>query len=139
MLCQVRNDRSAAAGWVIAYWLLTAAFIATAALNLLQVRGGFFTSYAADLTLPAWIYIIIRGLAGRRHWLAPSIGRTPETAAVAIFVGSTATEVSQIWWPRGFFAGRYDPWDIAAYGLGLAVCYVADRSFTSRFNKVDGR
>ena len=113
--------------WVVAYWLLTAAFIATAALNLLSVRGGFFTSYAADLTVPAWLYISFRGLTGQRHWLTSSIGRIPGVAAVILFVASTATELSQLWWPQGFFAGHYDPLDIVAYGVGLAICYTADR------------
>ena len=40
---------------------------------------------------------------------------------------STLTELSQVYWPRGVFAGRFDPLDILAYGCGLAVCYVADK------------
>ena len=120
-----------ARGWTIAYWILTAAFILTAALNLLHVRAGFLTSYLADLTLPAWLYVLSRGLVPGQsshvwRWM-PWIGRTPESAAIFFFLASSATEVSQIIWPRGFFAGRFDPWDIAAYGAGLLGCYLCDK------------
>lgn len=30
-------------------------------------------------------------------------------------------------WPRGIFAGRFDPWDIVAYATGLLVVYGADK------------
>jgi hypothetical protein len=49
------------------------------------------------------------------------------------FRASTATEVSQIFWPRGFFAGRFDPLDIVAYGAGLAACYGFDHWSQRRF------
>jgi hypothetical protein len=39
---------------------------------------------------------------------------------------SVATEMSQFFWPRGFFAGRFDRWDIVAYGVGLLTCYAFD-------------
>ena len=116
-------------GWILAYRMLMAAFMFTAALNLLQVRGGFLTSYLADLTLPPLLYVLSRGLApGKRlgplmRWL----GRTPERAASFFFLASTTAEVSQVYWPRGFFAGRYDPWDIVAYGAGLLGCYCFDK------------
>ena len=49
-----------------------------------------------------------------------------------LFGGSALTEVSQIWWPRGFFAGTYDPYDLMAYAVGLGVCYVLERVSISR-------
>jgi hypothetical protein len=118
-------------GWNLAYRMLMAAFLLTAALNLLHVRAGFLTNYLADLTVPALLYVVSRGLApgtglypGR---LMRLLGRTPERAALFFFLASSATELSQILWPGGFFAGRFDPLDIAAYGVGLAVCYVFDK------------
>ena len=122
-------ERSCRRAWTITYWLLTAAFVGTAALNLLHVRGGFLTSYLADLTVPAWLYVIVRGLAGVRpsNPLTRFIGANAERAAIALFVASTATEISQIVWPHGFFAGRFDPLDIIAYGVGIAICYVGDK------------
>ena len=67
-------------GWSIAYRVLQAAFLLTAALNVLRIRAGFLTNYLADLTLPALLYVISRGLATgkRRHLLMSWVGRTPE-------------------------------------------------------------
>lgn len=115
---------------MVVYWALMAAFLLTAALNMLHVRAGFLTSYLADLTVPALLYVISRGL-GRgkslsRHGLMRWIGRTPRRAAAVFFLASAATEVSQIFWPRGLFAGRFDLWDIVAYGVGLLMCYFFD-------------
>ncbi len=112
------------------HWALFSVFLGTAALNMLHVRGGFFTNHAADLVVPAWMYVTFRGLysvGGRRTLLQRTIGRTPEIAAVSLFVASTLTEISQLYWPRGIFSGRFDPLDILAYGLGLAACYLADK------------
>lgn len=118
--------------WRIAYHLLTAVFVLTAALNLLHVRAGVLTNYAADLVVPAWMYVVVRGRSGHRQWLASSLGRTPEIAAIILFVASAGSELSQKFWPRGPFPGRYDPLDLVAYALGLTVCYVADRATLRR-------
>ena len=101
--------------------------------------SGFVTSYLADLTVPALLYVVSRGLATgkRRNVLMRWLGRTPERAASVFFLASTATEVSQIYWPRGFFAGRYDPWDIVAYGAGLSACYCCERLQGTRLSAPD--
>jgi hypothetical protein len=115
--------------WRVAYWLLFAMFIVTAALNMLHVRAGFLTNYAADLFLPPWLYIVLRGLAGYRGLrkrLFDWLGGSPALTAGSLFVGSAATEVSQVFWPRGVFAGTFDPLDLAAYAAGLLVCYLID-------------
>jgi hypothetical protein len=116
--------------WQVAYWALWAAFIATAALNMLHVRAGFLTNYAADVVVPALLYVMTRGLAERdsrptlvRKWF----GGTPERAATVLFLASAATELSQRDWPKGVFRGRYDPLDIAAFGVGLSICYACDK------------
>ncbi len=116
--------------WLVVHRALFVAFLGTAALNMLQVRGGFFTNHAADLVAPAWLYVAFRGLYsehGRRTLLQRVLGRTPEIAALSLFGASTLTEISQFHWPLGLFPGRFDPWDIVAYALGLAACYVADK------------
>jgi hypothetical protein len=122
--------------WIFAYWMLMAAFLLAAGLNLLHVRGGFLTSYLADLTVPSLLYVLSRGLVpNKRPTFAPLmrwVGRTPERAAMSFFLASSATELSQIFWPRGFFAGRYDPWDILAYGVGLSMCYGLDKRQQAR-------
>jgi hypothetical protein len=119
--------------WTLVYYVLMASFVLTAALNLLHVRAGFLTNYLADLTLPALLYVLSRELApgqrAHRLWrhVMGWIGRTPERAAAFFFLASSATELSQIYWPRGFFAGRFDAWDIVAYGTGLLACYGYDK------------
>ncbi len=119
-----------ASAWVVVYWVLMGCFILTAALNLLHVRGGFLTNHLADLTLPALLYVLARELApGKKlafRVFTGWVGRTPERAALVLFLASTATEVSQWFWPWGPFAGRFDPIDVGAYGLGLWVVYLAD-------------
>ena len=122
-----RRDRA----WLVVYWILMASFLLAAALNLGRVSGGFLTSHLADLTVPALLYVLARERApGKRmafrratQWL----GRTPERAAIVLLLASAGTEVSQAVWPRGIFAGRFDPWDIVAYATGLLVVYGADK------------
>jgi len=94
-----------------------------------KVRAGFFTSYAADLALPAWLYIVARNLhEPRSHsMLSRVLGRSPEVVAGALFLGSVASEVSQFLWPSGFFAGRFDWLDIVAYAAGIGICYGFDK------------
>ncbi|MFN0099637.1 MAG: hypothetical protein ACKVS7_13250 [Gemmatimonadaceae bacterium] len=116
--------------WLAVFWALWVAFLVTAALNMLHVRGGFLTNHTADLVAPAWLYVVFRGfysVHGRRTRLQRMFGRTPEITALSLFVASTLTEVSQLYWPRGIFAGRFDVWDILAYAVGLAACFLADK------------
>ena len=125
--------------WRVAYWLLLAMFLTTAALTMNHVSAGFFTNYAADLFVPAWMYIALRRLASHHKSQNPLfrfLGRSPELAAGSLLVGSALSEVSQIFWPRGFFAGTFDPLDLVAYASGLLVCYVADRAQLRRLTTV---
>ena len=115
--------------WRIAYWVLLAIFVLTAALNLLHVRAGFLTSHAADLFLPPWLYVVVRFFPAQRGWLAAVhrwLGRSPARAAGSLFVASALTELSQIAWPRGLFAGVFDPLDLLAFAIGLVVCFIVD-------------
>ena len=121
--------------WTILYYALFGVFIIPAALNMLHVPAGFLTSYAADLAVPAWMYISCRGLQSKRprtRFVDRVFGRSPERAALTLFLGCTATEVGQRFWPHGLFSGRFDPLDIAAYALGLAAVYALDRGFFVR-------
>lgn len=116
--------------WRVAYWLLSAIFVITAALTMLHIKAGFLTSYAADLFLPPWLYIVLRRLAGPRSPVSPLsrwFGSSPALAAGSLFIGSVLSEISQIYWPKGFFAGTFDPLDLVAYGSGLLVCYLIER------------
>lgn len=117
--------------WTTVHHLLLAVFIATAALNMLHVSGGFLTNHAADLVVPAWIYVATRGLnspRGRTTFLQRTLGRSAELTALVLFFASAITEVSQYYWPRGLFRGTFDIYDIVAYAAGLLLCYMADRS-----------
>ncbi|MCE9603132.1 MAG: hypothetical protein K8S21_13085 [Gemmatimonadetes bacterium] len=117
-------------GWLIAYYATFAATLGTGALNILHVRGGFLTNHLADLVVPAWLYIASRGLhsrAPRATRIQRTVGRSPEIAAIVLFGASALTEVSQYFWPRGLFRGRFDPADIAAYAVALVACYAAER------------
>jgi hypothetical protein len=116
--------------WTLLYRILMAGFVLAAVLNLFHLNAGFFTNYLADLTLPALLYVLSRGLVPNRRLVGPLnrwLGRTPEIALAFFFWASTATELSQLYWPRGFFAGRFDPWDILAYGVGLLACYSLEK------------
>jgi hypothetical protein len=85
------------------------------------MAGGFATNHLADLVGPAWLYIAFRGLANPTHTtrLQRLAGASPERAAVLLFAGSTATEVTQIFWPSGPFSGRFDPLEIVAFAAGI--------------------
>lgn len=114
----------------MAYYALFVMFLVTAALNMLHMRAGFFTNHAADVVAPAWLYVGARALyspRGRVTWFQRAIGSSPELAASSLFVASTLTEISQRFWPRGVFSGRFDPLDILAYAGGLGACYAADK------------
>jgi hypothetical protein len=125
--------------WAIAYRLLTVAFIVTAVVGIQRIPAGFLSNYVADLTCPAWLYIGLRGLNGRRpNALGRYFAATPERAALVLFGGSTLTELSQVWWPHGFFAGTYDPYDIVAYATGVGACYVFERVSLLRARKIAG-
>lgn len=113
--------------------MLLGAWVGCAALVMKRVRAGFITNYGADLTQPAWLYIAFRDLhgSGRLRLLHRYVGSTAEVAALSIFVVGAATEVSQRYWPGGFFAGRFDPLDIVAYAVGIGTCYFFDKLYAA--------
>ena len=116
--------------WAVASWLLLGVSLLAAALDMAHVRAGFLTEHAADLCLPAWLYIATRRLAAAtpaRGALVRHLGRTPETAALGLFAASAATELSQIRWPHGIFRGAFDPLDLLAFAIGLLACWAVDR------------
>jgi len=116
-------------GWRVASYGLLIVWVGCAVLGMNKVRAGFLTNYGADVTQPAWLYIVTRGLddPGRRSRVKRWFGATPERAAMVIFLAAALTEASQRVWPRGVFAGRFDPLDIVAYAVGVGACYAIDR------------
>lgn len=115
--------------WRSVSWVLFGAFLIAAALNMSGTAAGFATNHLADLVGPAFLYVAFRGLAepGKGNRLRRLLGATPERAAIVLFVGSTATEISQIFWPSGLFSGRFDPLDIGAFALGILPLYLIDK------------
>ena len=116
--------------WSVALIVLFFAFSTAAALNFLRVSGGFLTNYCADITGPAYLYIIYRELYQLKrsnNSITRFIGSTPETCALVMFTGSTFTEISQYYWPHGIFNGYFDPLDILAFAVGVGACYAFDK------------
>ena len=114
---------------LICYRYFIYAALGAAVLNMTETAAGFATNHLADLVGPAWLYIVFGGLAepGKRNRLGRFLGATPERAATILFVGSCATEIAQIYWPSGLFAGRFDRLDIAAFAIGLLPLYLVDK------------
>lgn len=120
------NTGAYSGGWKIAYWLLLPLWIAGAAMNMARIDGGFLTNYLADLAFPPWYYILIRreqtlGLPSLKTlcWFALS----RERAAGAMFLAGVMYEAGQ---RAGVIPGTFDWWDLAAYALGLGICYGYD-------------
>ncbi len=122
-----RSTRNRTA-WLAVEWLLLAAWVAAAALDMAHRRAGFLTNHAADLTLPAWLYVSFRSrsAASRLVWRRTLATAHPLVLAAVVFAASAATEVSQHFWPHGLFSGTFDPLDIVAYGVGLGLTSLSD-------------
>lgn len=128
-----RAGGMSAGAWRITSWALLAVWVGCAALDMAHIRAGLLTSYGADLTIPAWLYIATRSLdrPARRTLLRRMLGSSPELAGGVLLLASVASELCQWWWPHGLFPGRFDPLDIVAYATGIAVCYTLDRRMPS--------
>jgi len=127
--------------WRLVSFAFLGAFLLAAALNMAHVEAGFATNHLADIAGPAWLYIATRGLAEptRSTRLQRLVGATPERAAIILFLGSSVTEVAQIFWPTGVFRGTFDPWDIGAFALGILPPYVLDkRTMTAAMPATEG-
>ena len=105
-------------------------WIVTAILNMRGAHVAFVTTHLADVVLPAWLYIGLRGLDGwqrDRSWSFGRLAGSPEIAGGVLFAGAVATELSQAYWPSKMFRGTFDPLDILAFAAGIGICYVADK------------
>jgi hypothetical protein len=116
-------------GWRVLSRSLLAFWVGCALLDMTGAGPFFLRSYGADVTVPAWMYIMLRSLEGprRRQVFHRLLGRTPEQAAVLLFLASTATELMQRFFPRGPIPGTFDKFDIVAFAVGLVVVYVLDK------------
>ena len=98
----------------------TATALGVGALQMAHVHGGLLTDYGADVFGTAWLYAPFRfgqaiGLRGRV--LSPSV-----TAAV-VFAGCALSEIAQ---RLRLLPGRYDPYDLVAFGATVLLCWLLD-------------
>ena len=101
-------------------------FIAIGLMQMAKLRWGWVTSYGADVVCPALLYVISRdGQSLSRYLWMPK--DEPNRIAIGIFLLSAMWEVAQgIGWLRGTF----DPWDLLAYAIGVAVPWWLDTRFS---------
>jgi hypothetical protein len=105
------------------YAINFASSLAVGALQMFRVRGGFLTSYGADIFGTAWLYAMFR--QGRTVFQR---GRTlpPGAAALGVFAGCAASEFGQRW---HVIPGTFDPYDLAAFGASVGLCWLIDRRY----------
>ncbi len=127
--------------WQITSWTLLIFWIACAVLEVTGAGPYVLRAYGADVALPAWMYIMLRSLEGprRRQVFHRLFGSTPEQAVALLFIGSTATELMQRFFPGGLVPGTYDAFDIVAYAAGLAAVYGLDKRSIELRRRRDGR
>jgi hypothetical protein len=126
----MQNTLKYGRSWSMALFVLVAIFAIAAILNMLHLRMSILTTHAADVSGPALLYIQFRKSwqQGNRKFLTRIFGRSPEITASTFFFGSVITEISQKYYPHGIFPGVYDPWDIAAYAVGVGTFYFLEKT-----------
>ncbi|MCA9734928.1 MAG: hypothetical protein H6696_16970 [Deferribacteres bacterium] len=127
--------------WKITGWLLLAFWIICALLGVNHINAGLITSYGADISIPAWLYISLRSLDNpkRQPHVYNIFRRSPGITATILFFASTLTEVSQYFWPKGIFTGRFDYFDILAYAIGVGICYYFDKLLLGRSKQLTNK
>src|SRR5262245_8352318 len=91
------------------------------ALQMYRVRAGFVTNYGADLLGTVWLYAMTR-----LGWTVVQRGRAASAGAAALIVFAlcTLSEFAQRW---RFLPGRYDPYDILAFGVAVGASLGLER------------
>lgn len=109
--------------------------IAVGVLQMYRVDAGALTNYGADFFGPIALYASFRtnGTIMRRFTKeAPS----PAASALLVLAGCVLWEVCQLFdfsgTPLGITAGRFDPGDLAAYVLGVALPYAVEMTVLHR-------
>ena len=90
------------------------------ALQMFHVRAGVLTNYGADVFGTAWLYAIFR----QGKALYPRRVLSPELTSAIVFIGCAVSELGQRW---RFVPGTFDPMDLVAYGVAVAICWFVDR------------
>ena len=98
-----------------------AVFVGIGGLQMYRVDAGFLTNYGADLLAPPYLYLMLR--AGR-------LRLRPLTALGVVLGGCCLWELLQRFdlsgTPLAITRGRFDPFDLLAYAVGLLAVYVLD-------------
>ncbi len=98
-----------------------AVFVGIGGLQMYRVNAGLLTNYGADLFAPPYLYVMLRNDRLRLRSL---------TALSVVFGGCFLWEWMQRYdlagTPFAITRGRFDPFDLLAYTVGLLVVYVAD-------------
>jgi hypothetical protein len=105
------------------------AFIGVGALQMGHVHAGFVTNYGADVVCPALLYVLVR-----RRTMVPfnllHMRPPPGAAAACILIPCFVWEVLQRYdlsgTPLAFARGHFDPLDLVAYAVGVAVVAIPD-------------
>src|SRR5262245_12954671 len=91
------------------------------ALQMYRVRAGFVTDYGADLLGTVWLYAMTR-----LGWTIVQRGRAASGGAAALIVFALCT-LSECAQRSRLFPGRYDPYDILAFGVAVAASLGLER------------
>jgi hypothetical protein len=96
--------------------------LAIGALQMFRVPAGIVTNYGADVLGTAWLYAM-----ARLGWTVFQ-RRRPTTAAVAAAVVLALCVLSELGQAIRLVPGHYDPFDIAAFALGIGTCLLLERA-----------
>src|SRR5262245_45885111 len=96
-----------------------------AALQMFRVRAGMLTDYGADVLGTAWLYAMTR-----LGWTVFQ-RRRPTTALIAAAIVFALCVISELGQRAGVVPGRYDPYDIVAFAIGISACLVLERALGS--------
>jgi hypothetical protein len=98
-----------------------AVFVGIGGLQMYRVNAGLLTNYGADLFAPPYLYVMLR----HGRWRLRSL-----TALSVVLGGCYLWEWMQRYdlagTPFVITRGRFDPFDLLAYTVGLLVIYLAD-------------
>jgi len=109
-------------------------FVGIGGLQMYRVNAGLLTDYGADLLAPPWMYLSMAREPGQASPLR-LIGRVlklwrPRRRLSFVLGGCFLWEWMQRFdfsgTPLAITHGRFDPFDLLAYTLGLTVAYVVD-------------
>jgi hypothetical protein len=98
-----------------------AVFVGIGGLQMYRVNAGFLTNYGADLLAPPYLYLMLRGGRMRLSSLT-ALG----VVLGGCFVWEWLQRFDLTGTPLAITRGRFDPFDLLAYSLGLLAVYVLD-------------